>query len=110
MWLIAASIFVAVTLTAWSSVPEFAPIGVVYHEPTGATATTGTAPETLRINLNTATAAELMRLPQLGEKTAASILAYRTSHNGFDSVEELLLIDGIGEKKLETWRPYLCVS
>lgn len=51
-----------------------------------------------------------MRLDGLGDKTAEKILAYRLSHGRFDSVDELLNIEGIGEKKLEAWRPYLTVG
>lgn len=109
LWITAAVIFAAVMLVAWLSVPEIAPIGVVYTEPEQSAEATTTAVGSLCIDLNTATAEELMRLPGLGEKTAAAILAYRMSHNGFDSVEELLLIDGIGEKKLAAWKPYLTV-
>lgn len=64
----------------------------------------------LVIDLNTATAEQLMQIDGIGEKTAADIIAYRDEHGGFADVEELVNIKGIGEKKLEKWREYLAVQ
>ncbi len=60
--------------------------------------------------LNTATAAELMTLPQLGETIATRIIDYRERHHGFDSIDELLLIKGIGQSGLALWRPFLSLG
>ena len=59
------------------------------------------------IDLNTATVEQLSALPQLGEALAVRIVAYRERHHGFDHIEELLLVGGIGETRLTLWRPYL---
>lgn len=48
-----------------------------------------------RINLNTATIAELTTLPGVGESKAEAIIAYREEHNGFSSIEEIMNIAGI---------------
>lgn len=61
------------------------------------------------VNLNTATEAELDTLPDVGPVTAASILAWRTEHGGFTSVDELLEVDGIGEVTLTRLAPYVTV-
>lgn len=57
-----------------------------------------------KINLNTATAAELETLDGIGESRAAAIIAYREEHGAFQSVEELLEVPGIGEATLEKVR------
>ncbi len=53
------------------------------------------------ININTATAEELMALPGIGEVLAGRIVSYRIAHGEFSSVDELLQVDGIGEKTME---------
>ena len=53
----------------------------------------------LLINLNTATAAELQRLPGIGPALAKRIVEFREKRHGFKRVEELLAIPGISEKK-----------
>lgn len=48
-----------------------------------------------RVNLNTASEAELMTLSGIGASKAKSIVAYREVHGGFSSVEEIMNVDGI---------------
>ncbi|WP_408896041.1 helix-hairpin-helix domain-containing protein [Nocardioides sp. R1-1] len=71
-------------------------------------AATGTATGPL-VNLNTAGVTELESLPQVGPVTAEAILAWREAHGGFTSVEELLEVDGIGEKTLAQITPHVTV-
>ena len=54
---------------------------------------------TPRVNLNTATAAELDLLPGVGPSTAAKIVADREANGPFARVEDLMRVSGIGEKK-----------
>lgn len=63
-----------------------------------------------KINLNTATMAELMRIDGIGEKTAQKIIQYREEHGRFTSLEQLKEIENIGDKKLAAWRPYLTIE
>jgi len=62
------------------------------------------------LDLNTATAAELETLPGIGPVLAARILAYRAEIGGFATVEQLLEVRGIGEKKLDAVRDLVVVN
>lgn len=57
------------------------------------------------ISLNSATVAELITLPGVGEKTAQAILDYRDTQGGFRAVEDLLGVKGIGQAKFEQIAP-----
>lgn len=61
------------------------------------------------VNINTATAEELQRLPGVGPAMAARILAYRQQNHGFKRVEDLLEISGIGDKKFAKLQPFVRV-
>ena len=52
------------------------------------------------VSLNNATAEELTELKGVGEVTAQAIVAYREEHGGFQDIEELLEVSGIGPAKL----------
>ena len=52
-----------------------------------------------QINLNTATADQLDELPGVGPTLSGRIIAYRTEHGGFRSVEELKDVSGIGDAR-----------
>ena len=54
-------------------------------------------------NLNTADAETLMRLPGIGEKRAAAIVAYREEHGPFASPDELVEISGISQRMVDQW-------
>ncbi len=63
-----------------------------------------------RININTASAAELERLPGVGATRAQAIIAFRQERGAFSSVDELLRVDGIGPGILNGLRPYVTVE
>ena len=50
-----------------------------------------------QININTATAEELDKLPGIGEVKAAAIVKWRVEHGSFRYPEELIRVPGIGE-------------
>lgn len=60
------------------------------------------------ININTADAAELMKLKGVGEKTAGKIIEYRTQ-SPFEKPEDIMNVKGIGEKKFEDIKDHICV-
>lgn len=53
------------------------------------------------ININTADRDTLTALPGIGYELARRIVEFRQEHGSFTAVEELMLVDGIGEKRLE---------
>ena len=62
------------------------------------------------MNLNTATAQELMTLSGIGEAKAADILAYREQNGGFQSIEDIMKIRGIKEAIFERIKDQITVS
>ncbi|MDR1988637.1 MAG: helix-hairpin-helix domain-containing protein [Acidobacteriaceae bacterium] len=62
------------------------------------------------VNLNTATVVELQALPGIGAKVAARIIEYRESKGPFKKIEELMNVQGIGEKSFLKLRPQLSVG
>lgn len=72
----------------------------------GATASNGDAAP---VNLNRATADELVALPGIGASTAAKIVADREANGPFRAIEDLKRVSGIGDKKFEALRELVCV-
>lgn len=58
------------------------------------------------IDINTADIYDLQRLPGIGEKRAADIIAYREEQGPFQNVDELTEVPGIGPVILENLRAY----
>jgi len=63
-----------------------------------------------KLNINTATQAELELLPQVGPAMAKKILEYREKHGRFKTARELDNIKGIGVKTLEKLLPLVTVD
>jgi competence protein ComEA len=97
-----------------------APEGIA---PTGPTATRSPAPDARApdagdggtdaggaVDLNHATAEELRTLPGIGPALAARVVAWRTEHGPFRSVEALESVPGIGHKTATRLRPRVKAS
>ncbi len=67
-------------------------------------------PQSLRININTAGKEELMRLNGIGDRLAERILEYRARYGPFRRPEDLMNVQGIGEKTLEQNRRLITVE
>lgn len=61
------------------------------------------------VNINTASAAELVSLPGIGEATAQKIVASRDAEGPFQSIEDLKRVSGIGDKKFDALRDLICI-
>jgi comEA protein len=62
------------------------------------------------VNLNTATQEELQLLPGIGESRAKALIEARKRKGGFQKVEDLLEVKGIGEAGLEKLRPHVTLE
>jgi competence ComEA-like helix-hairpin-helix protein len=65
---------------------------------------------TPRLNINTATNAELAQLPGIGPQLAARIIAQRERYGPFRRVEHLLIVPGISERRFAQIRPLVTAN
>lgn len=110
LWMLAGALCVAVGVTALLSAPDFDPVAVVYSTPPSSPPSSSTETGENMVKLNSATREELMTLDGIGEELAGRIIAYREQNNGFASIDELLQVEGIGEKRLEAIRDRLLLE
>lgn len=57
-----------------------------------------------KININTATAAELEQLNSIGPSKAEAIVKYRETHGPFQSSDQLTEVPGIGKKTVDKFK------
>ena len=62
------------------------------------------------INLNSAGLDELVSLPGIGTSTAEKIIEYRNKKGKFKSVQQIMNVKGIGEKKFQKIKDYLTIE
>ncbi len=63
-----------------------------------------------KININTASAAELQNLPRIGPKVAQRIVDYRTQNGPFKKIEDIMKVRGIGEKVFDQIKDLITVG
>ena len=61
------------------------------------------------VDLNSASAEDLQKLPNIGPVTAAAIIRFREKSGPFRRVEDLLVIRNMSQAKLDEIRPYVTV-
>ncbi len=62
------------------------------------------------IDINTADGAEFESVPGIGKSLSDRIIAFREKNGPFQSVDDLLKVQGIGEKSIQKLKPYLTVA
>jgi competence protein ComEA len=70
----------------------------------------GSAPTQGLIDINSAGASELTGLPGIGPSLSSAIVAYREENGPFGAIDDLRLVRGIGEKRLEAIRGLVTVA
>lgn len=61
------------------------------------------------VNINTANAAELTKLPGIGESKAKNIVEYRRANGEFQSIRDIMKVSGIGKSTFEKIKPFITV-
>lgn len=93
------------SLTACVKLPHHPPAPPSQSAPTAA----GGERAALFVNINTAPAEELERLPGIGRALAARIVSYRAQYGRFRRAEHLIMVRGIGERRFRRLRPFITV-
>ena len=61
------------------------------------------------VNINRASESDLDALPGVGPSTARAIVEDRDANGPFSTIEDLMRVSGIGEKKFEKLKSSICV-
>jgi len=63
-----------------------------------------------RVNINSADSSQLSMLPRVGPSVADRIVDFRKDNGPFKKPEDLMLVQGIGEKTFQLIKPYVATS
>jgi competence protein ComEA len=94
--------------TSWLVLAAFVTVAL-FAAPAPASGAAGEE-KAVRININTAGVEELVSLPGIGPSYAKRIVDFREKNGPFKKVDDLLNVQGIGEKTLEKIRDKITVS
>lgn len=107
LWVLSGVFYFAVILLAIAELPD---IDIPSTTTTTSSTVTTDTEVVGKININTATVAELCALPGIGEVLAERIVEYRQEHGAFTDIEQLKQVSGIVEKKFEVLRDLIVVQ
>jgi competence protein ComEA len=62
------------------------------------------------VNINTASVEQLTLLPRVGSVVAQRIVDFRDKNGRFKNLEDLMLVQGVGEKTFELIRPHITIT
>jgi len=63
-----------------------------------------------KVNVNSADVTQLSLLPRVGPSVAQRIVEYRKQNGPFKKSEDLMLVQGIGEKTYQLLKPYIAIA
>jgi comEA protein len=68
------------------------------------------AEDSMKIDINKASAEELTQIKGIGEKYAERIIEFREKNGNFTRIEDIKKVKGIGDKKFESIKDYISVE
>lgn len=110
MLIVIAAITMAVTINEFNSVSfeivksstAYAPENDIIQIPESAMLS--------RVNINTADIRLLSTIDGVGESIAERIIKYRTKNGKFEVIQDIMKVEGIGEKKFDAMKDYITVE
>jgi len=99
-----------VELAAFENFLRAAPADRLHIRSPASMQTPGAVTSTTRVDLNTATYNDLVKLPGIGPVMAKRLLEFRATNGGFKRLQDLRQVKGIGVKTYEKLAPLLVVQ
>jgi competence protein ComEA len=84
--------------------------GALQARPVQSATTPAKSAPAVVVNLNTATAADLEKLPGVGPAMAQRIVEYRQKNGEFKKIEDLMNVKGVGERSFLRLKPLITVT
>jgi competence protein ComEA len=75
----------------------------------GGSAVGGSAAQGGKVNINQASVSDFENLPGIGPVLAQKIVDYRDQHGPFRTIQDLMKVSGIGDKKFDSLKEYVTV-